>query len=583
MLRLFCWSALASVLTFASVFAASFHEGKKMFFHQRYDRAVGIFEQLIAEKNDQDKHLGELYYYLSDVYIAKRKVAKALEVAKAGMKRVPADPWVMLALGQALLCSGQENEAKPLFENALHQSKKRSVEYLTAVLNAYAHSKYGNPEYVLAKIRDLDPKARKDVHFYSALGDVYKVRLQDASQTHTNYRLGLNNAPRNVQLLFKIGKFALSQGDEESFREKMQEVIREDEAYAPAYYELYAYYYTRDVNQAKQNFLLYKKYTDISPSVEFEEVSIFYAAHEYQNAIDMAKALIVHNSPNQDIRIYRLIGYAYNKINTPEAYRQAKIYMDSFFVRARAEDPDLIRPDNYEVMGDILSHLLDTTDQSTQYYALAFQTDTVLQKKISLAVRIADLAKKNKKYAQECEWRRIVYSLQTRHGRKRDLFAWGLAALRAGKYPEADSVFSQYATKYPDEYFGYYYQGRARLGIDTSMQTAMPLFTKTLTILSANDSLREKSLSTVKFCYEQQYSYEARQTKDYARALALLDTLIALDPNNADRQQEKTDLENYIQKQKEYEAKLKAYNEKMKQRKAAQTRKGDNKPNPLKK
>ena len=114
-----------------------------------------------------------------------------------------------------------------------------------------------------------------------------------------------------------------------------------------------------------------------------------------------------------------------------------------------------------------------------------------------------------------------------------DIYNLGNAAIDAGNTQLADSMFTLYKTKYPDQIYGY--MGLAKSAImadkDTTAGTAEPAVMDYIKYLEKTDKEKYKNVII------QNYGYlvyiHANVTKDYPAALADLEGILAIDPNNA--------------------------------------------------
>lgn len=519
---------LSAVVSVSSLYvsATTLDEARKLIQYKRYERVIDLLQKEVSERVIKDKQLPELYYLLGQAYIHKRKIDKAKKNYQEAMDRLPSSPIIMVGLGHTLLAGNLEQEAKPLFENALEQTKpKELIPIYTAILYAYGHTHYGNPEYILQKIKNIPEKLEKHRNglFYLALADVYK-RLKDAKETYRNYHFALNQKGNTLpEAHYHLGRFYLAQGNKEGFVDNMKKAIEEDPHFAPAYYELYAYYYKFDTKRSKEYFMGYKEQTDFTPALEFEEVSIYYATRDYADAIEKAKALLIKNPEGRDLRCYRLIGYSYHKL---EHLDSAKMYLDSFFALTSLEDPNLVQAANYREMGDILSQINPEDDRAILFYRESYETDTSLAAKIGIARQIIALKKQIKDYKSASEWTGRLYQIKPQKS-KNDLFNWGIETLRAKDYATADSIFQLYIQNYPEEYYGYFYSARSKAAMDTTYVTVFPILEKTIeraAVTNAADG--EKELKSKKNVLLKSYRmlYDAT-IQWYQNAVSDLDAL----------------------------------------------------------
>ena len=104
----------------------------------------------------------------------------------------------------------------------------------------------------------------------------------------------------------------------------------------------------------------------------------------------------------------------------------------------------------------------------------------------------------------------------------------------AGDYNYADTVFSGYAKKYPDQTYGYYWAARSEAAIDTTMQNglAIPDYNKVID-LTLKESPEQQNKKWLIEAYGYIAAYKANIEKDYGGATTYLEKVIELDPGNA--------------------------------------------------
>ena len=115
----------------------------------------------------------------------------------------------------------------------------------------------------------------------------------------------------------------------------------------------------------------------------------------------------------------------------------------------------------------------------------------------------------------------------------RDIYDLGEAAYLASNYTFADSIFTVYKTKYPNEKFGYYWRVRVAQAADTTMEKGL-LVNPTEEYIQFLEKDKEKNTSTLIQQYGLLAAYYANVVKDKAKAIANLQKILEYDPQNAD-------------------------------------------------
>ncbi|HTL08588.1 MAG TPA: hypothetical protein VL307_10040, partial [Chitinophagaceae bacterium] len=144
------------------------------------------------------------------------------------------------------------------------------------------------------------------------------------------------------------------------------------------------------------------------------------------------------------------------------------------------------------------------------------------------------LYKAQKDYQQEAKWLGKYYAVKPSPSNV-DLFNWGLASYLAKDYPTADTIFTMYETKYPNEEYGPYWRAKTNAAIDTAMEMglAVPHYMHLIEVLE-KDSTGQANKSHLIEAFGYIAAYKANTQKDYESAVDYFEKLLALDPNNSD-------------------------------------------------
>ena len=125
-------------------------------------------------------------------------------------------------------------------------------------------------------------------------------------------------------------------------------------------------------------------------------------------------------------------------------------------------------------MGDLYSRFPEKSDSAAQFYARASFIEKDSLKRFEYYKTIAGLYKKIKDYKDQADWLGKYYKSNA-GATNTDLFNWGIASYLSGEYKNADSIFSSYANKYPEQTYGYYWAARSDAAIDTAMESGMAI------------------------------------------------------------------------------------------------------------
>jgi len=292
------------------------------------------------------------------------------------------------------------------------------------------------------------------------------------------------------------------------------------------YYDLYTFYFQRDVNKAKENFNKYKAVADKGPALDYEEASLLFASGDFNGAIGKADQLIATQGANADARVYRLKAYSYDKLG--DSVNAVK-NMEAFFDKAR---PDQVIPDNYVLMAYSAAKFPQRQADVDKYIEKAIASDTSVKNRIDYSKKAADFFKKAGNQQKSAEWQTRALALNPNPG-KVDLYNAGFENFKAANYNRSDSIFGVYKQKFPDEVYGHYWSFRSKSVIDSTMEGGLAV-TDCNNFISIAEKDKVKNKNTLITAYGYLAGYNANIKKDFPAAISYLDKILEVDPTNAD-------------------------------------------------
>lgn len=514
---------IAAVMCGSSLFAQSVDQGKKFFYYERYKSAKENFEKVLAA-NPNDLNaiywLGQTLIEMKDVPGAKAVYAKALETNGNA-------PLLLAGMGHIELLEGKKDIARQHFETAISISKGKDGSVLNAIGNANVDSKDGDANYVITKLTPYtQDKKFKDAETWLQIGDAYRV-LVDGGNAVTAYQKALAIDPTLAAAKHRIARIYLTQKNPESFLPAYEEAIALDPNYAPSVYDLYVYWYDRDINKAKTYYDKYLTISDPDPKNDYDKASILYASRDFMGAINASKGFISQLGDKADPRYYKLAAYSYDELKDSV---NAKDYLEQYFAKQKAED---FVPKDYEFRAKMLSKFPGNETEAFASYEKAIAMDTAYESKLELLENAAAFAKSKGNRAAEAQFLGQLYQTKKTPNNV-DLYNWGFANYQAGNYKSADSLFTQYTEKYPNEIFGYLWRARSNQAMDTTMEQglAVPHYEKLAEMARSLDSVKYKGQAVSSYFYLVQYHNDIK--KDKAAALRYVDKVLEVDPGNAD-------------------------------------------------
>ena len=504
--------------------AQTIQDGKKLLLQQRYQSAKSTMEKVVAAGPTNPESI----YWMAQVLFEMKDINGAKEVLRKGMEGANgSNPLLLVAMGQAELAEKKVNDARQRFETAISLTKGKDIAVLVAIGKANLEEA-GDPAYGIEKIKAATLiKNFKDAMAHVYMGDLYR-KMMDGGGAVSSYENALLVDPKLAVAKYKIGKVYLTQGNEQKdiFLAKFNDAITDDPSFSPAIYDLYVYYFMRDVNKASQYFNQYKLNADAGPALDYEEASLQFAAGDFNNAITKADALLQTQGVNADARLYRLKGYSFDKLGDSV---NAFSFLETFFQKAK---PEQVNPDNYIVAALNAAKLKLSPDKIDYYFGMSIESDTLVANKLDYAKKASDFYKRAGNTVKSAQWLTKILSINPKIS-KVDLYNAGFENFKATQYQLADSIFSVYKTQFPNEVYGHYWSFRSRSVIDSTMELglAVPDCEKFISIAELDKS---KNKSTLITAYGYMAGYNANVKKDLAIAKSFLEKIIEIDPTNQD-------------------------------------------------
>jgi tetratricopeptide (TPR) repeat protein len=508
------------------LFAQNVDQGRKLHYYERYKGARETFEKALAANPNNIDAVYWLGQTLLDMPNKDSVGAKSL-YQKALATNGNA-PLLLAGMGQVELMEGKSNDARQRFETAINLTKGKDINVLNAVGRANVNAKPGDPNYAIEKLNlATQVKGFKDPETYMIMGDAYR-KLIDGGNAVTSYTKALGLDPKMAAAKNKIGKVYLTQNNPDYFLPAFESATQLDPAYKPAYFELFYYYYFRDVNKAAGYLDKFIANTDPGPEVEYLKTDFLYASAKFKEARDKAQSLVTQFGDQVNPRMYRLIAYTSDTLGDMQVAKQAM----TTFLAKHGEEPVL--PADYAELANINSKIAGSEAEAFANLQTAVEMDTVVENKVKYIQKGAALAKKQGNRKEEANWLGVAYKTE-KEPNQNDLYNWGYANYQAAEYKTADSIFcGLYQSKYPNEIFGYLWCARSLQAQDTTMEKglAVDAYKKLAEMSMQIDSTKFKNQAISSNFYLVSYYNDIK--KDKATAITYLDRVLAIDPTNAD-------------------------------------------------
>jgi tetratricopeptide (TPR) repeat protein len=526
--------AMIGFLWAGNLFAQATAEGIKMFRYERPASATSILQNVLKQ-NPQDITAS---YWLARVQLASdSSFSSSMEpVIPENLQEVP---LAKITKGIIQLKKGDTIRAREWFNQALGTSKKKDPAMEIAIAEANIDAAHGSMVYALELLADAEKRDKKNPAIFMARGDAYR-RMYNGSEAFRNYQQAIDLGQSDPVAFFKIGKIYQTQNNADIFTEYYDKALKADPSFGPVYYQLYYYYFSRDVNKAMDNLQKYIAYSDPGIKNSYMLTDQYFVSQKYTEAINEAKKIIAAESTKTKPRIYKLLAYSYDALNDSiNATENLKTFFD------RAEDTTYTA-DDFLLMAKLAETGTQDSLAGTWYEkALTLQTDS--KKKAETVRKIIAFDKKKKDYAKQAYWFAQLRGLSADMSNV-DIFNWGVANYNAQNYQAADSVFGIYAAKYPEQSFGYYWRARSNAAMDTAMETgiAVPFYEELIKVAS-KDTANANNRKWLIQAYSYVAAFKVNKEKMYTDALAYYDKILQLDPGNDDAEKYKGILEKMIE------------------------------------
>lgn len=515
-------SLVALALGISLSFAQNVEQGRKFFYYERYKSAKETFEKVLASNPNSI----DAIYWLGQTLIEQKDSAQAKALYQRALSSNGNAPLLLAGMGHVELLEGKTNDARQRFETAISLTKGKDIQVLNAIGRANALARLGDANYAIEKLNlATQVKGFNDPTTYLLLGDAYRKNI-DGGGAVTAYNKAFALDSKLAAAKYKTGKVYLTQNNKEFFLPAFEQAVQTDPAYLPALYELFYYWYFRDVNKAEEYLNQYASNADQGPELEYLKTDFRYAKGDFAGAKSRAQELITQYADKVNPRMYRMIAYTSDTLGDAPAAKQA---MQTFLAKA---DPAVVLPADYIELANINAKIPGSEQEAFTNLQTAVSIDTLVENKVKYITQAAALAKKLGDRNQEATWLGVAYRMD-KNPTQTDLYNWGYAHYQAANYDSAIAIFcGEYQTKYPNEIFGYLWCARAWDGKDSTWASgdAVTAFETLATKAMEIDSVKYKAQAVNALFRLTTYSNDVK--KDSKQALAYIDRILVIDPAN---------------------------------------------------
>ncbi len=522
---------LGSVFLIAGLKAQSIQEGVNHLNADRFNSAIGVFQKLLATNPNNIEAtywLGQTYFDMDDNAAARSLYEKALATNGSA-------PLVLVGLGHADLHDNKTNDARQKFEAAITASRGRKGDdpvVLYAIGRANVDAKAGDFNYAIEKLKYSVDKGEKTAESLVQLGNAYRKAKpgEGGGDAYQSYNKALAVDPSYVVAYIRLAKLFESQKNWDLVLNYLNKAVEKDPTFAPAYYELFYYYFFRmKYPEAEAQLQKYIANTDKDIQNEFLYAQLCWARKDFDCAITKGESVMTAMGMKAKPKVMKLLADAYFEKGD---YVNAKKYSDMYFTR---EKPGDIIALDYQLLAKILDKTGGTPDEVANTYLRGAQIDTVLTSKVDFLKKGAEVFKAkgdSVSRLKEGDLRLEILKLKPNFN-QRELFDAGFAFYQGKALERSDSLFEIYSQKWPEETYGWSMRYESTRLMDSAMErgTAIPYALKYLEVLEKDTAKNKKQILSV---YNYIVVHYANYAKDKDKAIETLKKMQIYDPENPD-------------------------------------------------
>lgn len=523
-------------VSFAS--AQTLADGLKAVYYEKYKTANDIFSKLVAA-NPAD---ADANYWLGQVAISQpnHDLALARNIYTKALVSTNLNPLIMVGMGHVELMEGKAAESKTRFIAALaatDNKKGGDPKILVAVgrANADGDSKTGEAEFAIEKLNTAAKLDVKDPDIFVLEGISHLKRGREyGGDAKKAFEAALERDPKYAKAKYRIARIFMSQNSKEFFLPMLEEATQMDPAYGPAWLALYDYYSERDVNKAREYMEKYLAVSDKDCETDFFYADYLLRSGKHEEALANGKLIEANCGGDNFPKVYKLYAMVYERSGDSVQSR------DNFSKYILKEKPAKIVALDYSNYAAILARFPNSDTAVEENMNKAFALDTSIISKVQSANEVAAIYAKANNFCSASKWYSTIAAVKPIVSAA-DFYYWGDAVTKCMNaatdtvtrnmyYQKADSIYAEYAAKYPEQVQPYSVRANAAKLYDTDTSrgtavTAVDAYTKFL----MHDTLKNKENIIRNYYYVIPYF---AKVKAYDKALEATKAILSLEPTN---------------------------------------------------
>lgn len=515
---------LTIVLISTATFAQSIEDGIRQFSYENYESAKNTFAK------DSQNPLA--VYWLGQTMLRQKANTQDVRTLYSNaLAQNPKSDLLKIGLSHLDILDDKLNDAKATQISILKNTK--DMDLYAAAARAQLWNKKGDADFAiqfLTKATEINKKKDETIPLLLALAYLKKQNTSDA----TLALIQANDMDTyNAEPLFLRARMYNNKSNPENekrFLEYMFQVVNKDPNFAPAYYDLFYYYYDKDKEKAKNYFQKYQNLADKTPELEYITANVNYNLGDYAKAIELSLQALAKYGDKVSPKFYKVLAHANLDTNN---LTEANKYLTEYLSKV---DKSEINYGDYMEVAKIANKLNDEPTIATmlnnamQLCNNNGERYNVAQLGISIYKPKVDANEKDDvaviPYRTElAKWYETNY--YNHHNPSNvDLYNFGLQNYLLKNWIKTNEAFSKYAEKYPTQVQGFFFSGMAnKFGLN-DMTKAEENFKKVVEI-GMQDAANNKFFLTQSLIYLADLA-----SSDKAKVREYANQILSYDPEN---------------------------------------------------
>lgn len=526
-------SMVIAVLISVSLKAQTIYEGYYHILAQRYQSAIGVFEKMIAQNPNNTEAiywLGHTYHHMDEDGSYN---AKARQLYQKALETNGGSPFILVGLGHADLLENKTNDARQKFEAALTASREKkgnNAVILSLIGQANVETKAGDANYAVQVLEEAILRDDKNLNAHYQLANaIRKAKPGEAGgRAYQEYLKCQEINPACAPSSYKLAKLFETQKSWDLYLEHLNDAIKRDSKFPPAYYELFYYYFDRGkYTEAEEYLNKYIANADPSHANDYLYAQLCWVKKDYDCAITKAEGVILDPALKNKAKVHKLLADTYlKKGDFTNAVKNIELYF-------KTEAPEDLIAIAYKMKADILVGMNASPIDIVNAYRQGADADTVYKSKIDLLNQGLGYFAEKKMKDMEALLREKLISVK-KEPSINDYFDLMKTYYDFDSYTRSRENALIMREKYPDQVYGYDWAFRISAITDTvkidsiAVPDAMKLYE-----FAQKDTVkfRNQYISAVRFIG----GYYVNTAKNKEKALEFFGKWKAIDTANAEK------------------------------------------------